>query len=187
MANRVRIGSGQDPGQAGKEPGAASGARPERLHRKAGDREWRQADEVRTVQLAVPRWKRTLTDIVEWKRLTPIGSLPLGRVRPEEASLILIGGVKGLGEPAVNGCEYVACFRTLAVFRDTGGRARECQPSSCYAYNAGHLYFQVGIVSKELYFTRPSSRMRMKRSSHMNGAPVPVTGHGHQRPIGRRK
>src|SRR5436309_1476400 len=37
-----------------EEPGAASGARAQRLHRKAGDGERRQADAVRAVQRAVP-------------------------------------------------------------------------------------------------------------------------------------
>ena len=49
--HRVRPGSG-----AGRqEPGAASGARAQRLHRNAGPGEWRQADAVRAVQFAVPR------------------------------------------------------------------------------------------------------------------------------------
>src|SRR6516164_3429347 len=49
--DRVRAGSG-----AGRqEPGAASGAGVERLHRAAGNRKRRQADAVRTVQLAVSR------------------------------------------------------------------------------------------------------------------------------------
>src|ERR1700732_2364950 len=48
--HRVRPGSG-----AGRqEPGAASRARARRLHRDAGPGEWRQADALRAVQLAVP-------------------------------------------------------------------------------------------------------------------------------------
>ena len=52
--HRVRQGSG--PGR--QEPGAALGARVQRLHRSAYPREWRQAHQVRTVQFAVPRRQR---------------------------------------------------------------------------------------------------------------------------------
>jgi Terminase large subunit, T4likevirus-type, N-terminal len=52
--HRVRPGSG-----AGREePGASSDTRVERLHCARGGGEWRQADAVRTVQLAVPRRQR---------------------------------------------------------------------------------------------------------------------------------
>ena len=49
---RVRIGFGQDPGQAEK-PGASPGARAQRLPRVAGVRKWRQAHTLRAVQFAV--------------------------------------------------------------------------------------------------------------------------------------
>ena len=52
--NRVHIGFGQDPGQAGKSQALHLVARARRLHRDGGPGEWRQADALRAIQLAVP-------------------------------------------------------------------------------------------------------------------------------------
>ena len=51
---RVRIGFGQDPGQAGKSQALHLVRAPQRLHRDVGSGEWRQAHAVRSVQFAVP-------------------------------------------------------------------------------------------------------------------------------------
>jgi hypothetical protein len=35
-----------------------------------------------------------------------------------------VGGVEALGEPAVNGCQQIACFRSPALFAPQPGEAR---------------------------------------------------------------
>src|SRR5215469_6012780 len=68
-------------GASRQEPGAASRARARRLHRDAGPGEWRQADALWAVQLAVPRRERE-DPARRMERGAVPGSRRLPRARP---------------------------------------------------------------------------------------------------------